>query len=933
MSRLATVLLVLAGSVAAAPPFSDFDPRLGYDPVAHPDQVYKFGCARFTFITQSIFRAEWDAKLEFEDRPTLAVINRKVIPIATVSITYDSLSQTLIIKNSDFILRYKSAAECDPSQPFNSDNFVIQSLPGRMAWTYRYGDNIYTDGGSHFGTIRSLDTVDRPTLYCPEWEGQTVLEEGLHCFHGVASSSGWSVVNDTGSYILPNRRGDWFNAETRSTSDIDIYFLPHNNNIPAAYRGLGLISGTPTPPPRASVGVMRSRWYNDNERDILGEITDGFATHGATLDFFIIDMNWHTKPQWGGYSWDLRLFPDGGRRMRAQLGRLSLPTMVNVHDDDGVVPGEAMYKEFCSAVRAPQCAANETVPFSPLSADYMRALDDVIGARGIGADHIWIDWQQGGKRGGLPDGALNPTYILNHARYTAPTRARAVHGDKRPFILARYGGIGSQRYPIGFSGDVRDVTWEALAYQPYFSTTAANALVAWSHDTVAPRDQPELYVRWLQMNAYSSSMRIHDRGMSAGDCADETKGGACGLVYPWQMAAPYERAARKALRERTALVPYLYDAWYQQAWWGMPILTARYASPYYENNHPAYARCNAQSTPDNACVYRLGRALRVAPIAAPMDGMFIKQTMILPPDADDYVDVTTGVAVTFINVTRWYTIDEVPVFAKTGTIVIADALPLSGLELIGRAARLPQVLELRPYVSGRASFAQTHIFEDDGVTTKYLDNVHMKSTFTIQFFAKRIEYYLYPTPGEGGVPTTLPLRRRYLYRFDFPLLMADNSSGSFSPYGCLGRSYGHTFDAPADAFCVYIDIQDLNTYVLTPMWGYSTQRGSLPVVVPEGATTTTMRNLRAVVRAVTTAKAALDTLRRTPGETSADETAFLEMASIPQQLAEGTMDAAAAYAAAQSRLYSATTSVTRTCAGSTAAACRLAVHAMTTASF
>lgn len=43
-----------------------------------------------------------------------------------------------------------------------------------------------------------------------------------------------------------------------------------------------------------------------------------------------------------------------------------------------------------------------------------------------------------------------------------------------PAIMARWGGVGSHRYPtIGFSGDV-ETSWESLQFQPYFASTAAN---------------------------------------------------------------------------------------------------------------------------------------------------------------------------------------------------------------------------------------------------------------------------------------------------------------------------------------------------------------------------------------------------------------------------------------------------------------------------
>ena len=58
------------------------------------------------------------------------------------------------------------------------------------------------------------------------------------------------------------------------------------------------------------------------------------------------------------------------------------------------------------------------------------------------------------------------------------------HSAKRMekgLAFARWAGLGSHRYPIGFSGDTY-MEWRSLAFQPYFTATAANVAFWWSHD-------------------------------------------------------------------------------------------------------------------------------------------------------------------------------------------------------------------------------------------------------------------------------------------------------------------------------------------------------------------------------------------------------------------------------------------------------------------
>ena len=86
-----------------------------------------------------------------------------------------------------------------------------------------------------------------------------------------------------------------------------------------------------------------------------------------------------------------------------------------------------------------------------------------------------MDWQQGTQT--TLEG-LDPLGWLNHLHFYDLGR----DGRKRPFIFSRWGGLGNHRYPIGFSGDTV-MSWESLAYQPYFTATAANVAYGWwSHD-------------------------------------------------------------------------------------------------------------------------------------------------------------------------------------------------------------------------------------------------------------------------------------------------------------------------------------------------------------------------------------------------------------------------------------------------------------------
>ncbi|MCA9896510.1 MAG: alpha-xylosidase, partial [Anaerolineae bacterium] len=167
----------------------------------------------------------------------------------------------------------------------------------------------------------------------------------------------------------------------------------------------------------------------------------------------------------------------------------------------------------------------------------------------MGVDFWWLDWQQG-ELSGLP--GLDPLWWLNHLHFYDLAR----HGDRRSFIFSRWGGLGNHRYPIGFSGDTV-VDWASLAFQPYFTATAANVGYGWwSHDIgghMFGQEDRELYTRWVQFGVFSPIMRLH----STNNRYHERR--------PWGYDAEVLRITRDAMQLRHALIPYLYTLSWENA--------------------------------------------------------------------------------------------------------------------------------------------------------------------------------------------------------------------------------------------------------------------------------------------------------------------------------------------------------------------------------
>ena len=161
-------------------------------------------------------------------------------------------------------------------------------------------------------------------------------------------------------------------------------------------------------------------------------------------------------------------------------------------------------------------------------------------------------------------------------------------------FFSRYSGPGSQRYPVGFSGDTF-VSWESLNFQPYFTATSTNiGYTAWSHDIGGhlPRYRDdELQVRWLQLGVFSPINRLHS---TASEFMSKD---------PWCYQEPERSMIKKWLRLRHSFFPYLYTMNYRTHKALLPLVQPMYYS------HP---KCQAAYEVPNQ--FWFGSELIAAPI-------------------------------------------------------------------------------------------------------------------------------------------------------------------------------------------------------------------------------------------------------------------------------------------------------------------------------
>jgi len=646
---------------------------------ANTGNVVFVGQARFTILTDRMIRMEYAEDALFEDRRTLAVCNRSLkIPSFDVTSGKDRVT----IRTKSLVLDYR-----ETGRGFSAANLQVKfRLNGKWS-SWRHGQKDPLNLG---GTVRTLDGAIGHEYWLwkqneqGHWapNGKIPIDLG----HGFISRSGWAVYDDSRHVVLdprPDSFTPW--ASTRPAGKRhDQYFLGYGHDFKAALADAALVFGQQPLPPRYVLGYWYSRYWAYTDREIENMI-DQFDRMKLPIDVMVIDMDWHLQG-WTGYTWDRDYFPDPTALLR-DLRKRGIKITLNLHPADGVGKHEAAFADMCRDLGLDP-KKTDRIPFDCTDPKFMEAyfkhLHHPEEKRGV--DFWWLDWQQGSKT--KVDG-LDPLPWLNHLHWHDQMKNRP---QQRPLNFSRYGGPGSGRYPVGFSGDTHS-TWESLAYQPYFTATASNVLYGtWSHDIGGHQPGPigaELYTRWIQFGAYSPILRTHTSKNREAE------------RRVWLYPEPHRDIMIEALRQRYRMIPYIYTEMRRAVDTAISLMRPMYYE--YPESAEAY-RFKGQ--------YYFGDHMIAAPITAPIDPKteMAETEVWLPPGT--WYDTAHGKLDKGGRVIkRSYLLDEVPVFVKAGSIIPGQADTTRT-----NAGSYPHLV-IHAYPGGNGAYT---LYEDDGISNNYL---------------------------------------------------------------------------------------------------------------------------------------------------------------------------------------------------------------------
>jgi alpha-D-xyloside xylohydrolase len=447
------------------------------------------------------------------------------------------------------------------------------------------------------------------------------------------------------------------------------YFLIYGPDMKRILKRYADLTGHAPVPPKWSFGFWVSR-AGYRSREEVETVVREMRERDLPFDVLSLDPWWMGDGPWSTYEWDTDAFPEPGEMvhgLREQGVRTCLwinpyvPASTPAHAE-ALARGFLVSRSDGSVSPVVEAFAGNglaAVDFTNPKArtwfqDKLRELleQGVAVFKTDFGEQAPVDAVYHDGRSGLE---MHNLYPLLYNR-TVFELTEAYFG--RGFTWARSAYAGSQRYPVQWGGDsyssldqmacqIRALLGYGLSGVPFGSHDVGGfdySPQAFDHSERSSQWflkeyalDPVVYARWLQFGVFSSHVRAHGKQPRE----------------PYASGPQVEAIARRYLRLRYRLLPYIYSQAVQSARTGLPM-----------------ARAMVLEFPSDPSTYRLdlqymfGDSFLVAPVVSPAH----RCRVYLP--AGDWLDYWTKEAV---SGPRWLDLevplDTLPLWVRAGAII------------------------------------------------------------------------------------------------------------------------------------------------------------------------------------------------------------------------------------------------------------------------
>jgi alpha-D-xyloside xylohydrolase len=410
------------------------------------------------------------------------------------------------------------------------------------------------------------------------------------------------------------------------------YFLMYGPEFSQVLKRYCDLTGYAPVPPKWSFGFWLSKAGYKSRAEAETAIAE-MRAHDLPCDVISLDPWWMGDGPWSSLQWDEQAFPDPPemlRKLREQGVRTCLwitpyaPEGTDFYDE-GAANGyfirraDGHIAPIMEAFAGGKLAALDFT--NPAAVEWFLAKLKSLLDSGVAVfktdfgEQAPMDGLYHDGRGGVEMHNLYPL-LYNRAVFNLTCQQFG-----RGLVWGRSAYAGSQRYPVQWGGDsyasldqmsgqLRGLLSYGMSgvpfcshdvggfdYSPHAFDQEGQSLDVGEHvSTVSttilecyPLD-PIVYMRWLQFGAFSSHMRAHGKAPHE----------------PWHYGPEAEQIARRYLKLRYRLLPYLYSAAVQAAQFGWPVVRPMvFAYPHDPNTYHLDTQ------------YLFGDSFLVAPVFSP----------------------------------------------------------------------------------------------------------------------------------------------------------------------------------------------------------------------------------------------------------------------------------------------------------------------------
>ncbi len=497
---------------------------------------------------------------------------------------------------------------------------------------------------------------------------------------------------------------------TESPDAISYYYVNGGTEISSVVEQLSALTGRQPLPPLWSLGYITSKYGYHNEKETLGAI-DSLKTRGYPVDGIVLDLYWYGKEQdMGRLAWEKKQWPNPGKMLSklkkqgVNLIAISQPYVLRngkALDNYNMLAREGMLLADSTGQKPQEVTiwVGEGGMFdvsNPKTQSWLK--DRYHSLSEMGITGWWGDLgepevhpETGLHANGLPARLYHNKYGNDWSKIVADMQTEN-YPDTRFVTMMRGGTTGLQRYSVfPWSTDVSR-SWEGMQPQvTIMLNSGLSGLGYMGHDVGGfavdkdnPED-PELYVRWLQLGLFSPMLRTH------------AQYNAEPYHYP-----QYADIILPLIKERYRWLPYNYTIAYENAMLGYPLVR-----PLNFSEGPGSAYDDIDDE------YLWGSEVLVAPVmhkgATSRSVTFPQGTWI------DYSDPTKHYA-GGSTIEYDAPLDKLPLFVRAGAFI-----PQADYKMKSTADYNPARLTIN-YYPAPGSDTEYSLYDDDRISASALAN-------------------------------------------------------------------------------------------------------------------------------------------------------------------------------------------------------------------